>query len=71
MANNEDGQVGQALVDFALSGAFPEEPLSSGKVMPQELGPALGALAQAKSKLEVGDSIISSVPLCRCPFVQC
>ncbi|KAJ1329711.1 protein transport protein DSL1/ZW10 [Microdochium nivale] len=52
MANNEDGQVGQALVDFALSGAFPEEPLSSGKVMPQELGPALGALAQAKSKLE-------------------
>ncbi|KXJ93324.1 hypothetical protein Micbo1qcDRAFT_232884 [Microdochium bolleyi] len=52
MADSEAGQVGQALVDFALSGAFPEEPQSSQRVTLQELGPALRALAEAKTRLE-------------------
>ena len=54
MAESESGEVGRALVDFALNGAFPEEPLSSGRITLQELGPALEALAKAKSGLEVG-----------------
>ncbi|KAH7033468.1 uncharacterized protein B0I36DRAFT_109508 [Microdochium trichocladiopsis] len=52
MTEKEAGQAGQALVEFALSGAFPEEPLSSQRVTLKELGPALEALAQAKSRLE-------------------
>jgi len=52
MAESESGEVGRALVDFALNGAFPEEPLSSGRITLQELGPALEALAKAKSGLE-------------------
>lgn len=54
MAGSEPGEVGQALVDFALNGAFPEEPLSSGRITLQELRPALEALAKAKAGLEVG-----------------
>ena len=46
-------QVTQALVDFTLRGAFPEEAVSSLKIGPQVLGPAIEALAEAKSKLQV------------------
>lgn len=47
------GAVGQALVDFTINGAFPEEDVSSLKLSAQELSPAVEALAEAKSKLEV------------------
>lgn len=46
-------QVAQALVGFTLSGAFPEEAVSSLTLGSEELAPAIEALAQAKSKLQV------------------
>lgn len=45
--------LGQALVQFTTNGAFPEEDVSSLKLSSQELPPAIHALAEAKSKLEV------------------
>lgn len=47
------GAVGKALVDFTTNGAFPEEDVSSLKLTSEELCPAVQALAEAKSKLEV------------------
>lgn len=47
------GAVGKALVDFTTNGAFPEEDVSSLKLSSEELSPAVQALAEAKSKLEV------------------
>ncbi|KAH8887339.1 hypothetical protein GQ53DRAFT_749822 [Thozetella sp. PMI_491] len=46
------GPVAQALVEFSVNGAFPEETVSSLVVGPEELPPAIEALAQAKRKLE-------------------
>ncbi|KAB5563043.1 hypothetical protein GE09DRAFT_1110803 [Coniochaeta sp. 2T2.1] len=45
-------EVAQALVEFTLHGAFPEEAVSSVSIGPQELAPAIQALAEAKSKLQ-------------------
>lgn len=57
------GAVGRALVDFTTNGAFPEEDVSSLKLSSEELSPAVKALAEAKSKLEVcnldNDSLIN------------
>ena len=47
------GQLAQALVDYSLDGAFPEENVSSLLVNPEALPPAIEALASAKSKLQV------------------
>lgn len=47
------GAVGRALVDFTTNGAFPEEDVSSLQLSSEQLAPAVEALAQAKSKLEV------------------
>lgn len=44
--------VGQALVDFALYGGFPEEDVSTRRLGIKDFAPALEALAAAKSKLE-------------------
>ncbi|ORY72061.1 uncharacterized protein BCR38DRAFT_418765 [Pseudomassariella vexata] len=52
MTASESAAVGQALVDFALYGGFPEDELSSRHVRKEDFGPALEALAVAKSKLE-------------------
>ncbi|KAK8101904.1 centromere kinetochore protein [Apiospora kogelbergensis] len=52
MATANPALVGQALVDFALHGNFPEDAISSKRVDQQDFGPALAALAVAKSKLE-------------------
>ncbi|KAK8040978.1 hypothetical protein PG994_013985 [Apiospora phragmitis] len=52
MATANPALVGQALVDFALHGNFPEDSISSKKVEKEDFGPALEALAAAKSKLE-------------------
>lgn len=47
------GPIGQALVDFALQGAFPDEAASTLTLNPEALPPAIEALAQAKTKLQV------------------
>ncbi|KAK8032099.1 hypothetical protein PG990_001833 [Apiospora arundinis] len=52
MATDNPALVGQALVDFALHGNFPEDTISSKRVDQRDFGPALEALAAAKSKLE-------------------
>jgi len=52
------GAVGRALVDFTIDGAFPEEDVSSLRLSSEELSPAVKALAEAKSKLEVCHSDI-------------
>ena len=46
-------QVAQALVDFSLSGAFPEEDVSSLRIDPAVLPEAIKALANAKAALQV------------------
>ena len=46
-------KIANALVDFSLTGAFPEEDVSSLKVGAEELPLAIEALAAAKVKLEV------------------
>lgn len=53
VAEGKAGVLGQALVDFTTHGAFPEEDVSSLKLSPEELPPAIQALAEAKSSLEV------------------
>lgn len=55
--NKASEQVAQALVEFALHGAFPEEAVSSAKIGPTELPPAIDALAAARSKLQVRPSL--------------
>ncbi|KAK8856774.1 Centromere/kinetochore Zw10-domain-containing protein [Apiospora arundinis] len=52
MATDNPALVGQALVDFALHGNFPEDTISSKRVDQRDFAPALEALAAAKSKLE-------------------
>jgi centromere/kinetochore protein ZW10 len=46
-------QIGKALVDFSLRGAFPEEDASSLGLTPEVLPPAIEALTRAKFKLQV------------------
>jgi centromere/kinetochore protein ZW10 len=53
-------QVAQALVEFTLQGAFPEEAVSTLNIGPEELPPAIEALAKAKSKLLVRPSLFTS-----------
>lgn len=52
--------VGRALLDFSLHGTFPEEDVSSLRVTPNDLGPAIAALAAARRELEVGIRCLSS-----------
>lgn len=52
-AQAKPGALGQALVDFTTNGAFPEEDVSSLTLTFEELPPAIQALAEAKSTLEV------------------
>lgn len=52
-AHGETGALGQALIDFTINGRFPEEDVSSLKLSSEELPPAIQALAEAKSSLEV------------------
>ncbi|KAI0123455.1 hypothetical protein BJ170DRAFT_109074 [Xylariales sp. AK1849] len=52
MASPDTAAVGQALVKFALHGAFPEENVSTRRLGVDDFGPALGSLAAAKSRLE-------------------
>ncbi|KAK8035544.1 centromere/kinetochore protein zw10 [Apiospora rasikravindrae] len=52
MATANPALVGQALVDFALHGNFPEDAISSKRVEKEDFGPALEALTAAKAKLE-------------------
>lgn len=64
-APKNQGALGQALVEFTTSGAFPEEGIADTKLTPDELPAAIQALAQAKSNLEVGNfytSQSSSLP---------
>lgn len=51
--HSKAGALGQALVDFTINGRFPEEDVSSLKLSSEELPPAIHALAEAKSSLEV------------------
>lgn len=53
MANTQNLQTGQALVDFSLYGTFPEENISSQYIAAENLVTALESLAAAKSNLEV------------------
>ncbi|KAJ9143689.1 Centromere/kinetochore protein zw10 [Pleurostoma richardsiae] len=51
---NEAGAViGQALVEFSVDGRFPEEQVSSLHLRPEQLPPAIQALADAKDRLKV------------------
>lgn len=52
-AEDTSGALGQALVDFTTNGAFPEEGVSSLALSSHELPPAIRALSEARSKLEV------------------
>ncbi|KAI0398329.1 hypothetical protein F5Y17DRAFT_411927 [Xylariaceae sp. FL0594] len=52
MTSMQAGQVGHALVEFSLHGLFPEEDVSSTRILADNLAPALQALAAAKSQLE-------------------
>ncbi|KAI1415337.1 hypothetical protein F5Y13DRAFT_178306 [Hypoxylon sp. FL1857] len=49
---SSDGKVGHALVEFSLYGIFPDEDISSRRISVEDLAPALGSLAAAKTKLE-------------------
>ncbi len=49
----EAGQIAQALVDFTINGAFPEEAVSTLLINPATLPSAIEALANAKSTLQV------------------
>ncbi|KAK3327337.1 hypothetical protein B0T19DRAFT_160185 [Cercophora scortea] len=49
---SSDGQIAQALVDFSLQGAFPDEKVSSLAVDAAALPQAIEALAKAKAKLQ-------------------
>lgn len=57
-ANDTPGALGDALVAFTTSGAFPEEHVSSLQLDSKQLPPAIQALSEAKSKLEVCPLII-------------
>ncbi|KAI0977080.1 hypothetical protein F4678DRAFT_1295 [Xylaria arbuscula] len=52
MTSVERGQIGPALVGFALDGIFPDEDISSRRLEVSHLAPALESLASAKLKLE-------------------
>ncbi len=47
------GALGEALVHFSVDGLFPDESTSLLSLGPDDLPPAIQALAAAKSKLEV------------------
>lgn len=47
------GKIAQALIDFSLKGAFPEEQVSSLSIDSEVLPAAIEDLANAKSKLQV------------------
>lgn len=51
--NNTSSAIGQALVEFTVNGAFPEEDASALKLSSQALPEAIHALSEARSKLEV------------------
>lgn len=53
MPDSPAGQIAQALVDFSVEGAFPEESVSSLTVDSDALPAAIEALASAKAKLQV------------------
>ncbi|KAI1099616.1 hypothetical protein F4804DRAFT_77690 [Jackrogersella minutella] len=52
MSEIKGDQIGRALVEFSLSGTFPEEDISSRRIGLQDLAPALQSLAAAKTRLE-------------------
>ncbi|KAI0133207.1 hypothetical protein F4776DRAFT_146215 [Hypoxylon sp. NC0597] len=52
MSNSDGGKIGHALVEFSLYGIFPEEDISSRRILVQDLAPALSSLAAAKTRLE-------------------
>lgn len=56
------GALGEALVAFTTSGAFPEEDVSSLQLKSKQLPSAIQALSDAKSKLEV------RLPAIHCPL---
>lgn len=61
--------IGDALVDFSVSGLFPEEHVSSLKLSPDELPAAIKAVAEARVKLQVRYSISSlQKPLINIPL---
>lgn len=66
------GQIAQALVDFSVEGAFPEESVSSLTVDSDALPAAIEALASAKAKLQVPTVTSRATPvnpllrLCAC-----
>jgi len=53
MTSTQAGQISHALVEFSLHGVFPEEGVSSTRMVVDHLGPALESLAAAKFQLEV------------------
>jgi protein transport protein DSL1/ZW10 len=53
MTSMQAGQTGHALVEFSLHGVFPEDDVSSTRMVVDHLAPALESLAAAKSQLEV------------------
>ncbi|KAI1171831.1 hypothetical protein F4777DRAFT_564166 [Nemania sp. FL0916] len=59
MANPENDQIGDALVEFSLHGVFPDEDVSSRYVQVDHFAPALASLAAAKSKLEADIHLIN------------
>lgn len=59
-ANDTTGALGDALVAFTTTGAFPEEHVSSLQLDSKQLPPAIQALSEAKSNLEVCPLLPSS-----------
>ena len=57
-------QMAQALVDFSIQGAFPEDTISSLPIDAESLPTAIKALADAKAKLQVGGHISWAVGVC-------
>lgn len=56
--------LGRALVEFTTNGAFPEEGISDLKLSSNELPPAIQALDQAKSNLEVCGFLVPMAFVC-------
>lgn len=54
-AESPAAQIAQALVDCSLTGAFPEDKVSSLAVDADSLPTAIKALADARAKLQVRD----------------
>jgi hypothetical protein len=58
-------QIAQAIVDFAVNGAFPEDRVSSLAIDSSTLPEAIKALADAKAKLQV-QALVPLILMCRC-----